>query len=146
MGRIAAAVGALALLGGGGTAVVVTRDGDGGPSCRTSSQPVTVDLDNARHLHVLDHAWDAIGEGKARILHLDRPGARENRKQSLAGIKTKKGFDRDEYPPAVSAEGGTGADVRYVRSKENRSAGSVMGRQLADWCDQQAFVFEPRRG
>jgi len=30
----------------------------------------------------------------------------------LRGIPTKKGFDRDEYPPAMSDEGGKGADVR----------------------------------
>ena len=35
------------------------------------------------------------------------------------GIPTKKGFDRDEYPPAMSDEGGKGADVRYVRRAEN---------------------------
>jgi hypothetical protein len=44
----------------------------------------------------------------------------------LKGIPTKPGYDRDEYPPAMSDEGATGANVRYVLSAENRSAGSVM--------------------
>jgi hypothetical protein len=42
----------------------------------------------------------------------------------------------------MSDEGGTGADVRYVLSAENRSAGSVMRRQLAPYCNEQRFIFE----
>jgi hypothetical protein len=60
----------------------------------------------------------------------------------LRGIPTKPGYDRDEYPPAMSDEGGTRADVRYVLSAENRSAGSVMRNQLAPYCDEQRFIFE----
>jgi hypothetical protein len=72
-------------------------------------------------------------------LHIDRAGADENRRQSLQGIPTRKGFDRDEYPPAVAREGGKGADVRYVRSGENRSAGSYMGNALGSYCSKQRF-------
>jgi hypothetical protein len=42
----------------------------------------------------------------------------------------------------MSDEGGKGADVRYVRSTENRSAGSVMRRQLAPYCNVQRFIIE----
>jgi hypothetical protein len=42
----------------------------------------------------------------------------------------------------MSDEGGKGADVRYLRSAENRSAGSVMSRQLARYCDRQRFIIE----
>jgi hypothetical protein len=31
-----------------------------------------------------------------------------NRKASLKGIPTQRGFDRDEYPPAMSDQGGGG--------------------------------------
>jgi hypothetical protein len=57
-------------------------------------------------------------------------------------IPTKRGYDRDEYSPAMSDEGGKGADVRYVLSAENRSAGSVMRFQLAPYCNEQRFIFE----
>ena len=80
-----------------------------------------------------------------RVLHFRRYEATANRRASLRGIPTKKGFDRDEYPPAMSDEGGKGADVRYVRSAENRSAGSVMSHQLAPYCNEQRFIFERRR-
>jgi hypothetical protein len=35
--------------------------------------------------------------------------------------------------------GGKGADVRYVRSRENRSAGSYMGNKLEPYCSRQRF-------
>ena len=52
-----------------------------------------------------------------------------NRRQSLKGIPTKKNLDRDEYPPAMFDEGGTGASVRYVSPSDNRGAGSCIGNQ-----------------
>lgn len=110
--------------------------------CRTRSAAVVIDLDNRSHARILDHVWDAIRVGHPTFLHIDREQAQAHRRVSLRGIPTRRGYDRDEYPPAASREGGRGADVRYVRSAENRSAGSVMGRQLRGWCDGQRFRFE----
>jgi hypothetical protein len=59
-----------------------------------------------------------------------------------SGHSDKPGYDRNEYPPAMSDEGGKGADVRDVLSAENRSAGSVMRNQLAPYCNEQRFIFE----
>jgi hypothetical protein len=93
----------------------------------------------ALYRHILDHVFDARRKGKLRILHIRRDEAVANRRASLKGIPTKPGFDRDEYPPAMSDEG---ADVRYVRSAENRSASSVMRRQLTPYCNEQRFIIE----
>jgi hypothetical protein len=79
------------------------------------------------------------------VLHIDRAGAEANREESLRGVPTRPGFDRDEYPPTVAREGGGGADIRYVRSSENRSAGAYMGGRLRGWCDGQRFVILVRR-
>jgi hypothetical protein len=111
-------------------------------ACTRSTKLVVVDLDDVKHRHILDHVFDARRNGKRRILHIRRDEAKANRRASLKGIPTKPGFDRDEYPPAMSDEGGKGADVRYVRSAENRSAGSVMGNQLARYCNAQRFIIE----
>lgn len=103
---------------------------------------VTIELNNFKHRHILDHAWDAIKAGKPKVLHIARDEADANREASTSPYPTKKGYDRDEYPPAMSDEGGKGADVRYVRSSENRSAGSEMGRQLRGYPDGQCFKYE----
>jgi hypothetical protein len=39
----------------------------------------------------------------------------------------------------MSAEGGYGADVRYIDPADNRGSGSVMGNALSDWCETQPF-------
>lgn len=111
-------------------------------SCQTRTRALVIELDNSRHARILDHAWDAIQTGEKKFLHIDRDHAQAHRRVSLRGIPTREGYDRDEYPPAASEEGGAGADIRYVKSAENRSAGSIMGRQLRGWCDGQRFRFE----
>jgi hypothetical protein len=95
-----------------------------------------------RRGHILDHAFDARRQGHPRVLRIRRYEGPANRRASLRGIPTKRGYDRDEYPPAMSDEGGKGADVRYVLSAENRSAGSVMRFQLAPYCNEQKFILE----
>jgi hypothetical protein len=69
------------------------------------------------------HIEDAQAMGFPSTLTLDRPGAAGRRAASLRGIPTMPGHDRDEYPPAVFAENGGAASVRYVPLSDNRSAG-----------------------
>ena len=77
--------------------------------------------------------------GQPVILHIDRKHADEHRAESTDDLPTKRGYDRDEYPPAMSREGGESADVRHVKSSENRAAGASMGGQLRGYCNGQAF-------
>jgi hypothetical protein len=131
---------------------------------------VTIEYDNRSDRHILEHAWDATRNGLPVRLHIDRSGATENRRESLAGVRlwsklpltqrvrynpdtgefnAKHPYryatlphDRDEYPPAMSAEGGNGADVRYVRSEENQRTGREMEKQLTGYKDGQCFQYE----
>ncbi len=108
-------------------------------SCDRQSSSVRVSLDQSEYPYTTDHTEDAIRADHPSLLHIDRDGADENREESLDGIPTKSGHDRDEYPPAVSEEGGAGASVRHVPSGNNRGAGAVMGNALEDWCEGQPF-------
>jgi len=108
-------------------------------SCRRVRRSVLVRLDDDRFPLTTDHILDAIRAGERRLLHLDRRHADQHRAEATRGIPTKAGYDRDEYPPAVSREGGRGADVRYVPSSDNRGAGSALGNQLRRYCNGQAF-------
>ncbi|MGR5997899.1 NucA/NucB deoxyribonuclease domain-containing protein [Bacillus cereus] len=76
------------------------------------------------------HIKDAIANGKTDICTIDRDGAAERRKKSLANIPTKKGYDRDEYPMALCREGGKGADIKYIKPADNRGAGSYIGNKV----------------
>lgn len=156
-----AAVSALVAAAFGGAYVVVQSDTQDRPKvtvsdlfklpvpCERRDAPVVVKLPSSRWPHIADHVNDAVHAGVHKddrvakaypsMLHIDRAGADENRRLSLRGVPTRKGYDRDEYPMALSDEGGSGADVRYVRLKENRAAGASMGTQLRAFCDGQSF-------
>ncbi|KAI1456342.1 nuclease [Annulohypoxylon moriforme] len=54
-------------------------------------------------------------------------------REELAGGVGIGQLDRDEYPPAIAAEGGAGAVVTYIEAGDNRRAGSLMGRQFASY-------------
>ena len=77
-----------------------------------------------------EHIRVAQDIGFPDILTLDRGGAAERRKASLAPIKASRIWDRDEYPCACFKEGGAGAHVMYVAGTDNRGAGSYMGWQM----------------
>lgn len=85
------------------------------------------------------HIKGAIASGKPDICTIDRNGASERRKESLANIPTKKGYDRDEYPMAMCKEGGKGASVKYISPSDNRGAGSYVGNKVGDLPDGAKF-------
>ena len=125
--------------GGGGSNPAPAPTPTPKPSCKRVDREIKVKLPAEKYPNLTDHIRDAIKAGQPRHLTIDRPGAKKNRQQALEGIPTKKGFQRDEYPPSVSAQGGTGADVRLIPSSENSSSGASMGQQLRPYCNKQRF-------
>lgn len=81
------------------------------------------------------HISDAIDLGHAKVVTIQRGTAKANRKTSLKKIKTKPGYDRDEWPMAMFKEGGDGASVRYIDPSDNRGAGSSIGNVLSELPD-----------
>lgn len=77
-----------------------------------------------------EHISEAQLAGYPSTLTLDRAGTALRRSQSLAGIPTRPGMDRDEYPPATFLEGGAGASVRHIPLSDNRSAGAQIRNQI----------------
>ena len=75
------------------------------------------------------HIEGAVSAGKPNTLTINRSGAAANRRNSLRGVETKPGLDRDEFPPAMFQEGGKGASVRYIDPTDNRGAGACIGAQ-----------------
>ncbi|OKP97499.1 NucA/NucB deoxyribonuclease domain-containing protein [Paenibacillus sp. P46E] len=112
------------------------------------SQSTTGDTDvvqlvfpSDRYPETARHIQDAIRSGESSICTIDRQEAEENRKESLKGIPTKKGYDRDEWPMAMCEEGGSGADIEYITPKDNRGAGSWVGNQLDELPDGTRVEF-----
>ncbi|MCP3807107.1 NucA/NucB deoxyribonuclease domain-containing protein [Paenibacillus sp. Lou8.1] len=95
----------------------------------------TLEFPSSRYPETGAHIRDAIAAGHSAVCTIDRDGAEENRRESLKGYPTKKGYDRDEWPMAMCAEGGVGADIRYITPSDNRRAGSWVSHQLDKYAD-----------
>jgi hypothetical protein len=137
---VVAIVAATLLWGGAGQAVAPERAAAAtAAACQRQSSSVYVELSRNRYPETTDHFSDSIGAGQPALLHIDRENADLHRDQSLENYPPRTGYDRDEYPPAMSREGGYGADIRYIDPSDNRGAGSVMGNALEDYCEDQPF-------
>ena len=90
----------------------------------------TVILDSARYPQTAEHIRIAQNRGHPDVLTLERSGAEERRRISLAEKPRRSIYDRDEYPCAMFAEGGEGADVAYLEGRDNRGSGSALQGQL----------------
>jgi hypothetical protein len=139
--RLAAVLSALALscVGGALLPAVAGNHTALAASCQRQHNSVHVELSASRYPEATDHIADAIDAGQPSLLHIARDEEEANRAASLADYAPRPGLDRDEWAPAVSDEGGAGADVRYIDPSDNRGAGASMGNQLEDWCNGQPF-------
>lgn len=107
----------------------------------SSSTQVTLQFPSDRYPETAQHIKEAIQTGKSSVCTIDREGAEQNRKHSLAGVPTRKGYDRDEWPMAMCSEGGNGANVKYIAPKDNRGAGSWVSHQLDEYEDGTRVKF-----
>ncbi|WP_412542626.1 polymorphic toxin-type HINT domain-containing protein [Longispora sp. K20-0274] len=105
---------------------------------------VDIVLDRGKYPESAKHQDEAVAAGHPEVLTLNRPGAKVNRRLSLRGIDTQAGLDRDEYPPAVSGEGGSGASVKHIPFSDNRGSGSTIGRQLRPYPDGTRYRIKYR--
>ncbi len=113
------------------------------PATSKTSQDYDIELvfPSDKYPETALHIYGAIEQGASAVCTIDRKGAEENRKKSLAGIETKNGYDRDEWPMAMCEEGGAGASVAYIDASDNRGAGSWVGNQLAPYPDGTKVLF-----
>ena len=100
-----------------------------------------VQFPKERYPETGSHIQEAIRKGHSDVCTIDRNGADARRQESLKGIPTKPGFDRDEWPMAVCLEGGKGASVQYVSPSDNRGAGSWVGHQISRFPDGKRILF-----
>jgi hypothetical protein len=122
------------------------------PSCSKPKTIQAISFSGTKYPNIRSHALAAIRKGWPKTLVLNRPGADARRNRLLESWPTRKGYDRDEYPPAVGRGRGAGlvggsdprgwkADVAYVPSGENRSHGSTMGAKLKRFCNGTKFRY-----
>ncbi len=120
--------------------------------CRRPSSVQNIGFSATKYRNIRRHFLEALRSGWPATLVLKRSGASERRDRLLAGVSTRKGYDRDEYPPAVGRGVGAGlmrgvnpvgwmASVMLIPSGENRSHGAVMGAKLRGLCSGTKFRY-----
>ncbi|MHA7098926.1 DNA-entry nuclease [Priestia aryabhattai] len=105
------------------------------PQASSTSYDKVIYFPADRYPKTAAHIEHAINKGRSSICTINRDGAEENRRKSLKGVPTKKDYDRDEFPMAFCEEGGTGADIQYVKSDDNRDAVSWISHQVGEFPD-----------
>jgi hypothetical protein len=103
-------------------------------------KPVDVIIPRSKYPQTAAHINEAQRLGQPSILTIDRAGASAQRRASMKYIDRPRdrrviGRDRDEYPPAMTKEGGGNADVRYINSRDNRGAGRSFAHQVRNQPD-----------
>jgi hypothetical protein len=95
-----------------------------------------VTFSKSEYPNIISHIKYSWRIGYPKRLMIWRKGADQRRDRLLSGsgIPTKAGYDRDEAPAAVLRKK-VPADVRYVPSGENRSAGASLGNQISPYCN-----------
>ena len=102
-----------------------------------AAKPRDVLVSRNRYPESAAHIDHAQRMGQPTVLTLDRVRATERRRASLQYIKRQSdrpiaGKDRDEYPPAMTREGGFNANVRSIEAHDNRGAGKSIANQVRD--------------
>lgn len=109
---------------------------------KTNTYDQVLEFPKERYPETGKHITDAIKEGHSEVCTIDRGGAADRRKLSLAPYPSKKGYDRDEWPMAMCKEGGKGAHIEYISLADNRGAGSWVGNKLDKYPDGTRVKFE----
>ncbi|MHA2916765.1 DNA-entry nuclease [Bacillus cereus] len=109
---------------------------------KTNTYDQVLEFPKERYPETGKHITDAIKEAHSEVCTIDRGGAADRRKLSLAPYPSKKGYDRDEWPMAMCKEGGKGAHIEYISPADNRGAGSWVGNKLDKYPDGTRVKFE----
>jgi len=94
-----------------------------------------IQVSASRYPESAAHIAESQEAGQPSELTIDRAGAAARRAQSMSGVPSTPGLDRDEYPPAMFQEGGTGSSVRAIDPSDNRGAGASIGNQCRQYPD-----------
>lgn len=103
------------------------------PAPRGAAYDHVLEIQRSVYPETAGHIEDAIRSGQPDIMTPDRikKNVSQRRRQSLKNVPCCAGKDRDEWPMAMSREGGTGASVRSIDPSDNRGAGKSIGHALS---------------
>ncbi len=147
--RELAAIGAAALLLGAlGGGMPSARGQDPPPQGPRGNADVVINVNSADYPEMANHIRHGQESGSPfpRELTVDRAGAKLRRSQTMRGIPTVTGLDRDEYPGALFREGGSASNILPSNRGENRGFGTYVKNQLRGVPDGATVEFRVHDG
>lgn len=98
-------------------------------------------VENARNAVERGHPWELTYDPNGAPARRSRSTSQFQSQSELLQLTIEElrgrsrigQLDRDEYPPAIAGEGGSGAYVTYIEAGDNRRAGTLMGRQFTNY-------------
>ena len=88
----------------------------GRADCQRPAGAQSISFSKTKHPNIRRHSERAIAKGWPRTLVLNRPGADARRDRLLESRDTRRGHDRDEYPPAIGRGRGAGLTRAATRA------------------------------
>ncbi len=108
--------------------------------------PIGRFLKGADVADVAANARRGIDEGCCVTGVVDRSGAAARRADRLKGVEPRKGYDRDEFPPAVvKPDDPSGYRIDYVNPSQNRRSGQRLGQELKGVSDGTRVRIDPQK-
>jgi hypothetical protein len=103
-----------------------------------------VRLNRSQYPETCAHIENAISNGQPSVLTKDNDPVRKalRRQAALQNYPEMPGYHRDEYPLAMTLEGGVGADIAYISPADNVGAGASIGNQLRPYPNGTQFIIE----
>jgi hypothetical protein len=118
----------------------VTKDTERNVATKVpADKPRDVFIRRSWHPQAAANVAAAQRNGQPTVLHIDRAGAAERRAAATGTVSLKRkpaaNYERDEYPPALTREGGFNSNVRFISAHDNRGAGASIRAQTKDLPD-----------
>ena len=95
--------------------------------CTKAKSVQNITFSKTKYPRIRAHFLKALRRGWPRTLGLNRRGADDRRQKLLADIPTKRGYDRDEYPPAVGRDHEYALERRRVAPQDVARASEKVG-------------------
>jgi RHS repeat-associated protein len=111
--------------GGAGAAIKAARAAEK----VADAAPAVIKVSRSKYGEAAEHIAEAQAAGFPSVLTVGKKGAKANREASLDGIPNIPGKHRDEYPPAMFKEGGSGSSVKIIKPRDNMACGAHIGNQ-----------------
>ncbi|MBB3109339.1 hypothetical protein FHS18_001391 [Paenibacillus phyllosphaerae] len=102
---------------------------------------LTLEFPASQYPETAAHMKEAVAAGQSQVCTIARKEEDVKREEALKDFPAKEGSERADWPMAMCAEGGAGADVAYVTDADYRGANAWIEAKLENYPDGTRVEF-----